>query len=1568
MALERFTNKDEIIETNGPVRGMIWNEDDVPMLKLDTKNISPDDRPIVELHLYTVGKLDESNYITGGQIDDFEWDKDTIQINFGKAVESLGVQRGKFEVVVNVHKNLLGEEEEPGLYIKEISDDRRELWIKALPDADLDIDSYLEAFGQNSYTDKVFETRVNPKTGEQETVLDENGVPIVQEVVEKPLSDDVALNFGENKVYKIINQKDWEDKNDFVVRLYEPLPDDINEKTQAWVVEQLSDSIIDNIDLSGPGAEEFEPTILQGPNFELDPSYGTITETDFNTWNQLLDANLTTSQQIVDAMFSGSLAGVDIGIDYSNFENFIHFSSAQERLANFKYKVELIEYYDSRLAILNSAAGGDTTALQGNVTVTRAKKNDVIGSFDGFEKWMYYEPTSSLFTHMDVYDWDDHKKGLYRAEGGFLGADGYRLRTWPKYLSGSKYHLHHSTSSIAEEYYTGFNASASLYDSMNNNSLIHTIPEHIRIDKNNEQYELFVNMIAHHFDIVYSYIENLTRVYKPEEQPKLGQSRETLYQIAKSLGWTLSNGKQASALWQYKVGVASGSGAYAQTGTLFSKSDEEITTEVWRRIVNNLPYLLKTKGTTRSIKALMNTYGIPQTLLSIREYGGPKVSGDVPAIVEDRFNYALHFTSGSETNKSSTVEFIRSHYSSSIGSWGIQGANDSFTLPSGIDESQIYERPPDTIEFRVKPAITQSMNILSHKPPNTANVHWNLGIQHTGSFSGSGKYGRLFFQLRTLGGGEQEGGPGATANPTSWVPNAGNKYAAFSDYVPIYDGEFWNVRLWTEFPFVTASHDTPTVPRIYFQTQKSSDYITGKIVHTTSGSFKPGSGSNSSNAQGLVKYWANPAENKSMVIGGETGSGLIGSSAVLGTGFSGSIQEYREWMEVLDQKTFDLHTMNPTSYVSSLSPTSSYDTLVRHYPFGTDLNAVDHSTGTGLFITSSHPNQNIKDFSPPFSDGHSTYATMSQFPTPINVQRGNYRPVEETYYIQGISLGGNLPRSQKIRLEDNELIRQLSPTNTSEKSRFDRAPIDTNRLGLFYSHADQINKEIFNHIGDVELDDYVGDPDDEFEFNYPDLEYFSKEYWKKYSDRNDINSFIKIFSQFDYGLFEQIKQLLPERVDEAMGVLVEPHALERAKARLSKRPVKEPLHYDAHIIESAPTASGTTPFYDGTIERRVLQLFGTSIYHPSASGKGGYNEFGNYVGSITASVPQGPYTPTDYFNNKQIFAAELAPSRTGSMLFAYTRMNDKSTVNKNAGDGRTAWNNMQGAHVLRISQSFASDFLNPGLSSDQICCQFDTYNQQDTIRDFDFDVTHRNAHLSVGSGLKSITASLLTAELITTINNDHGEHKSNVTGSRLIVNSGSFGDVRINKTLAEDRVMFAFSSSGMNTQRFSFREIHIEPRTNVTLRFQYKPSKDNLIAQVNEVQMIQTIKKVGHSAHQTQIYEKRKSDIFNRVINHYGTGSRTTKLGKDHERSISQSLQLAFSQSLTPADYMDDFFQMTLNQRYDGCKLTGPAINQPSTIAAIDKKPVIEVFSVNPNQLVYTDQPSEGTPGNLIVR
>ena len=50
---------------------------------------------------------------------------------------------------------------------------------------------------------------------------------------------------------------------------------------------------------------------------------------------------------------------------------------------------------------------------------------------------------------------------------------------------------------------------------------------------------------------------------------------------------------------------------------------ENITKETWKRLYHNLHYLLKNKGTERGIKALMTCYGVPETILNVKEYGGP---------------------------------------------------------------------------------------------------------------------------------------------------------------------------------------------------------------------------------------------------------------------------------------------------------------------------------------------------------------------------------------------------------------------------------------------------------------------------------------------------------------------------------------------------------------------------------------------------------------------------------------------------------------------------------------------------------------------------------------------------------------------------------------------------------------------------------------------------------------------------------------------------------------------------------------------------------------------------------
>ena len=118
MALDRFSNIKEIQETNGKTRGIVWKESDYDILQLDIKPVTPEERPIVEIQLYTIGTT--NTYIAGGIIDEYEFKDDKLFINYGKACQALGIERGQFEVVVNIYKNLLGSDESRDLYIKEI--------------------------------------------------------------------------------------------------------------------------------------------------------------------------------------------------------------------------------------------------------------------------------------------------------------------------------------------------------------------------------------------------------------------------------------------------------------------------------------------------------------------------------------------------------------------------------------------------------------------------------------------------------------------------------------------------------------------------------------------------------------------------------------------------------------------------------------------------------------------------------------------------------------------------------------------------------------------------------------------------------------------------------------------------------------------------------------------------------------------------------------------------------------------------------------------------------------------------------------------------------------------------------------------------------------------------------------------------------------------------------------------------------------------------------------------------------------------------------------------------------
>ena len=417
--------------------------------------------------------------------------------------------------------------------------------------------------------------------------------------------------------FKIFNPytSDTNKIKNVVIKLYTELPTEFENKIPKISL-SLREDYIERV-LVYPYIKEETYEDFSYANFNIDMgNYGKSQGTDLKTWNSLLDTTLSTSQQIVDKYLSGSIGNTTLNIDYSNFKNFVNYSSAVERVKNLKYKLELIESYDSRINTLNLISG--SSALT-NISQSLQRKSNVISGMDGWEKWMYYETTGSLYTH--------------------YSASSYVINPWPHYDEFPK-KLYSVTSSQAISHYNGLIDSASIYDTFNDARLTKTIPSSMAEDPLNLDYILFIDMIGHHFDITWSYIKALTSINEREEHPYDGMPNELLYDVAKSMGWKLTHGKDRSDLWKFAAGTDK-FGNYAQSGSLQTKSDEQINYEVWRRIVNNIPYLLKTKGSARAVKALIATYGIPQSFLSIREYGGPAIEDKRHIWEHDRFVYHL---------------------------------------------------------------------------------------------------------------------------------------------------------------------------------------------------------------------------------------------------------------------------------------------------------------------------------------------------------------------------------------------------------------------------------------------------------------------------------------------------------------------------------------------------------------------------------------------------------------------------------------------------------------------------------------------------------------------------------------------------------------------------------------------------------------------------------------------------------------------------------------------------------------------------------------------------------------
>ncbi len=478
--LTQYKNIDEILSSNTSVSAERLSNrtrdfvsyDGNKLVYFNTDITTQSDLSRIELHAYSndtwitgTHKLAIKNsiptYVDSTTNQTITFPAQPIAIDIYDELSKLNLTAGNFRIAVNFFKNLIGSYERQHLRIDEISPDRTEIRLRAIDETDPEflqqISNYIQTVRQTS----------------------------------SQWYKSYVLNFSRNQCALFVNSVVIGEY--LYVKLYEPLSSDIDLDFRCWVVEEQKPTYIDKIYIQ-PQAISTQYNILSNPNWYANSSYNISAGTDLLSWNELLGSSVQTSQQIIDAYFSGSLSGVKLNIDFSDFNNFIFYSSATERVENFKYKLQLLEYYASQSVAVSVISGSVATT---NASDYNTQRTNLISGFDAFEKFLYYESSSKLTTYDIPLEF-----------ANVPGLTGSYITPVPKSNSSVPYSLYPVTSSQFQAWYSSLVSNAILYDKLNTSALTFAIPEFIRLDSNNENLQTFVNMLGHHYDILYMYINH----------------------------------------------------------------------------------------------------------------------------------------------------------------------------------------------------------------------------------------------------------------------------------------------------------------------------------------------------------------------------------------------------------------------------------------------------------------------------------------------------------------------------------------------------------------------------------------------------------------------------------------------------------------------------------------------------------------------------------------------------------------------------------------------------------------------------------------------------------------------------------------------------------------------------------------------------------------------------------------------------------------------------------------------------------------------------------------------------
>ena len=616
-----------------------------------------------------------------------------------------------------------------------------------------------------------------------------------------------------------------------------------------------------------------------------------------------------------------------------------------------------------------------------------------------------------------------------------------------------------------------------------------------------------------------------------------------LADVAKHYGFFIPPLFTTSTIEQY---------AHGENVDLLIKSNEKLSLrsvqhELLRRVLINLPAIIRSKGTQHSIKSFLRAVGIePDASMRFREYGGPTYRS---------LNHARESKSDvtSIVNFSTSSLIISPFLSASRTEVGYPNPEGSFVNkqvynPHGISNSindGLFTSGSWTFESCYKYNLI-TVPLLSATQSLVRFCVTGSGINNAGLVANLiGYYDEIKPRISLfLRPGNDMFAP--TLNMSLDLPKGG-----------LFAGDIWNISFGCERnDSLGLLHSSSYFLRAGLQSEGEISYLitTSSYFYELTSSSASALNSNmfrkidKIHNTNLYGSFISIGSNQAIPVGTTSTYRFLNNSTHVNlndsraTNFEGRALKLRFWSKALTEKEWLEHIKNYQSlgvknplinYNYAISPTGSFEKLKLDSLSKQEILAADIN-GRITFLDFSENN-------------------MSLLGTGFPIDKGCILPEIISYSCLSPYFDEAVT-NEKIRVRgyhDDDLINRNPWATKAPVYEIVRSesPQDDVRFSIDFSLVDALNRDIANVFATFEsIENFIGNPELVFSPDYPDLEKLRNVYFNRLKGKLNFKAFLEFYSWFDNSISTFIEQLLPRKtVFKGSNFVIESHMLERHK-------------------------------------------------------------------------------------------------------------------------------------------------------------------------------------------------------------------------------------------------------------------------------------------------------------------------------------------------------------------------------------------------------------------------------------